>query len=372
MTQARDDGYGGRAELVKVLGIKIESLIRELIANAGITVLNVSHRVKSETSARKKIEADPTKYASYGDLHDMLGVRVITYLSSDVDRVVNVLRINFEVDESRSLDKQTGLDPDRFGYLSYHLVAKTSANRANLAEWTPYNAVFFEIQVRSILQHAWAEIEHDLGYKSTSGIPAHIRRRFARLAGLLDLADSEFDAVSAEVAAHVNRVDSLIADGANRDLPIDRDSIRALVTSGNAVSSADQAIAEGIGAKIENHVSRRYADARAEELVDVGFERIDEVIEAVDADFDSLVAFAVNWFNHPGRRDWDEDERPEGVGENGRWKVLPPGISLFYLYLHRQLGTPYGELDLTNIHDLDDPETRSTFRRIHDAAFGID
>ncbi len=42
-------------------------------------------------------------------------------------------------------------------------------------------------------QHGWAEAaRHDLGYKSAAGVPAEIRRRFARVASLLELADDEF------------------------------------------------------------------------------------------------------------------------------------------------------------------------------------
>ena len=55
--------------------------------------------------------------------------------------------------------------------------------------------VKLEIQIRSILQHAWAEIEHDLCYKNSTPLPRKIKRRMYRLAGVLELADKEFSAV---------------------------------------------------------------------------------------------------------------------------------------------------------------------------------
>ena len=369
MVESQSAGYASRQALLVPLGDKVERLVRDLINTTGLTVLDVVHRVKGQQSATKKVNANPDKYGSFGDLHDMLGLRVITYLASDVDTVVGVLRANFDVDGDRSLDKQAALDPDRFGYLSNHLVATTSPARAALAEWAPYRGIYFEIQIRSVLQHAWAEIEHDLGYKSTTGIPMHLRRKFARLAGLLELADSEFDAVSREVADHVRRVESVVADGGN--LAIDRDSIRALVTSEGPVARADRAIASSIGARLEEHMSPWYADARADELVEVGYQSTEDIAERVSQNFDALVNFAVNWFNRPDTAEIDpeDDFTEEGRDADGRYRLLSPGISLFYLYLHERLQQPDGEQGLTNIHHLDSPEVQAAFRSIHDDAF---
>ncbi|MBD8205958.1 hypothetical protein IFU08_08100 [Microbacterium sp. CFBP 8790] len=339
------------------MGIKIEGLIRDLVSSVGLTIVSVNHRVKSNVSATKKIDGSSGKYGTYGDLHDMLGVRVVTYLASDVDTVVDVLRANFDVDEERSLDKLTGLDPDRFGYLSYHLVAKLDDVRAGFAEWAPYRDVYFEIQIRSILQHAWAEIEHDLGYKSTSGIPAQLKRRFARLAGLLETADSEFDAVSREVADHVERVREAIDQGG--DVPVDRDSILALVlTDGGIVGRADRAIAAGIGATIAP-ATGSYADSRADELTGVGFTSTGQVASALAAEETQLVDFAVKWFL---------DDAAQDGQEPFPYTTLPAGVSLFYLYLHRTLQQEGGEWSL-ELGGMDDPQTREIFKHIHDSAF---
>src|SRR5262249_19774054 len=58
-----------------------------------------------------------------------------------------------------------------------------------------YRDLVAEIQVRTVLQHAWAEIQHDIQYKSVTTIPVAIRRRFMALAGLLEIADREFQAI---------------------------------------------------------------------------------------------------------------------------------------------------------------------------------
>ena len=52
-----------------------------------------------------------------------------------------------------------------------------------------------EVQVRSILQHAWAALQHDLMYKGERAPTDQVRRRLIALAGLLELADQEFMSV---------------------------------------------------------------------------------------------------------------------------------------------------------------------------------
>lgn len=369
MAEGIGKDYSKLAGVLEPMGKKIEALIRELLAAEGLRVLDVTHRVKTDVSATKKINGSSGRYNTYGDLHDMLGVRVITYLASDVDKVVALLRANFDVDEGRSLDKLKGMDPDRFGYLSYHLVLKLNKTRADLTEWAPYRDVYFEVQVRSVLQHAWAEIEHDLGYKSTSGIPAHLKRRFARLAGLLELADSEFDSVSGEVADHVERVEDVIAHGG--EVAIDRDSIRALALANGVVRRADEAIAKGIGATLEGRMARGYADARAEELIDVGFKTTDDVIQAVESEFAALVRFATAWFSQPRPEYHDPDDLSSDQDDDGRYVRLSPGISLFYLYLHWEMRDPDAETRMQHsIRYMDDPQQQRAFRAIHDDAFG--
>lgn len=358
--------YASRQSLLIPFGSKLEGLLRDLIDAAGVTVLDVVHRIKTHASASKKLAASPEKYGSLGELHDMLGLRVISYLASDVELIVAKLRDNFEVDEDRSLDKQAGLDPDRFGYLSYHLVARLNSAREDLEEWNAYRGIYFEIQIRSVLQHAWAEIEHDLGYKSASGVPAHIRRRFARLAGLLELADSEFDAVSREVAAHVSRVEEVVASGGN--LAIDRDSIHALILADGPVYRADLAITEALGATLDQEILPYYPEGRARELLRVGFESIDEVASEVEGAFDALVQFAAAWFQNPD---------PEYLADDDEWNVpseephgqLPRGVSLFYLYLHTRLQEPGAEQNLEEIGDLHIPEVQVALREIHDRFF---
>lgn len=87
-------------------------------------------------------------------------------------------------------------DEERLGYQSIHYLVRLASNRAALAEYSPFAHDIIEIQVRTILQHAWAEIEHDIQYKSVEALPSDIRRRFMALAGMLEIGDREFQALA--------------------------------------------------------------------------------------------------------------------------------------------------------------------------------
>jgi hypothetical protein len=122
----------------------------------------------------------------------LVGLRIILYYPSDVDEVCAIWREQFSVDESSSVDKRAELASDQFGYSSVHLVCRLSEGRRTLAEWSPFESTCCEVQVRTVLQHAWASISHALQYKHESDVPTQFKRRLNRLAGLLELADAEF------------------------------------------------------------------------------------------------------------------------------------------------------------------------------------
>jgi len=105
-----------------------------------------------------------------------------------------LLHAQFDVIEQSDKGREL-IEQERFGYQSIHYLVRLNAERARLAEYERFADAVAEIQVRTILQHAWAEIEHDIQYKSSTAIPEEIRRRFMALAGMLEIADREFQAI---------------------------------------------------------------------------------------------------------------------------------------------------------------------------------
>ena len=194
-----DSDYDRAIVGMQAFGLKLEGLIQSTLEANGLQVPNVTSRVKSKASVRRKLER-PDREGDISSLTDILGIRIITYFRDDFDAAARLIEDEFLIDEERSVDKRAALDPDRFGYLSLHYIAQLNQNRSQLVEYSTYTGVMFEVQIRSILQHAWAEIEHDRGYKSEAEVPKVVRRRFSRLAGLLELADDEFLGLRDELA----------------------------------------------------------------------------------------------------------------------------------------------------------------------------
>lgn len=196
--------YGERRPLYQDFAEVIRFILQEELHAKSIRVHSIEVRAKSIESFRRKIsqvgETGPGKPAPkdpLAEITDLAGVRVITFFPKTLVEVDRILHEQFEVIEID--DKSEMLkEGDKFGYRSVHYLAKLLPNRTELAEYGRFTDLVAEIQVRTILQHAWAEIEHDIQYKSVEAMPAAVRRRFVMLAGLLELADREFQAIHDE------------------------------------------------------------------------------------------------------------------------------------------------------------------------------
>lgn len=184
--------YDNKCNLQSEFLSAVEALLKTLLNQYRINVHSVNSRLKERRSLERKLSRGGKRYNSLSSVKDVCGLRVITYFIDQVELVSTLINNEFDVNLKHSVDKRILMDPDRFGYISVHYILKLLPNRLNLTEYRHFSDCEAEIQVRSILQHAWSEIEHDLGYKTKEAIPKEIRRRFSRLAGLLEIADDEF------------------------------------------------------------------------------------------------------------------------------------------------------------------------------------
>lgn len=186
---------------------------------------------------------------------DIAGVRVITYYTEDVDRVSKIVESEFKIDYNNSIDKREALEPDRFGYCSVHYVVEMSPSRLKLREYQIFEGLKCEIQIRSVLQHAWAEIEHDLGYKSEIGIPKDIRRNFSRLAGLLEIADKEFQEIRSFLQSYQEEAMEKMKHNELLDTEIDAILLETSIRTDKEIIDLNNTIVEISGYEIQSNIT---------------------------------------------------------------------------------------------------------------------
>ncbi len=225
--------------------------------DAGINYLSITARTKSVESFAAKAERTVDGRRLFSDplveITDQVGLRIITYLREDVDAVVTLLADEMRLLDDRDMGLETARE-GRWGYASRHLLVGVGGEQQPAS-----------IQVRTVLQHAWAEFEHEIRYKGS--IPAEhapdLDRRFTLAAGLLELADREFTAIRERL--RVTMSDDETADEETADDETDpRIATPVLATYlGNRYADAGwsrtdhYALDLGATAGTRNHVARR-------------------------------------------------------------------------------------------------------------------
>ena len=181
--------YEARRPALEAVTDNYLQLVTAFLDDAGINYLSITARTKSVESFAAKAERTVDGRRIFSDplveITDQVGLRIITYLREDVDAVVTLLADEMRLLDDRDMGLETARE-GRWGYASRHLLVGVGGEQQPAS-----------IQVRTVLQHAWAEFEHEIRYKGS--IPAEhapdLDRRFTLAAGLLELADREFTAI---------------------------------------------------------------------------------------------------------------------------------------------------------------------------------
>lgn len=189
----------------------LEAHIIDVLDDAGLTFDRVSVRIKDRTSfARKLANEEYPDYDSFTDAHDVIGVRVITFHSSEIPQLKDALSGLFTV--VRVIDKAAETAREgRFGYASQHLIV--SAKDEPWAAEDGASPKYIEIQLRTVLQHAWAEFEHDVRYKNQQHPETsspEVQRAFTLAAGLIELADEQFDKIAGIIGTSGEEVEGTL------------------------------------------------------------------------------------------------------------------------------------------------------------------
>lgn len=97
------------------LGDVVHEKLTELVKDAGIEMLGIEHRVKTENSLAGKLARKGDKYLHLDDLTDILGARMICFFADDVDKIGKLVEEAFIIDWENSSDKRALLKADSFG-----------------------------------------------------------------------------------------------------------------------------------------------------------------------------------------------------------------------------------------------------------------
>lgn len=176
--------------------IYLDDVLRRELQRAGI-LAEVRHRTKEIDSLIKKLILK--RAHSYDSLPDKAGVRVIVRYKSEIEPVLELASRLFQRGEPEN--KLNQLDPKTFGYLSIHADVRLKSDDPVSAKYAP-EKFRAELQVRTLAQHLWAEMAHDSVYHSENSLrPANkmLQRRIYILAGVVELADEEFDRIEHEM-----------------------------------------------------------------------------------------------------------------------------------------------------------------------------
>lgn len=185
---------------VAELARRLAAWLTTVLDDAGINYLDVAWRGKGVASfaakSGKRVGASPMYADPLTDITDQIGVRVITYVTSDVAAVAGLVADQLTVVDDKDLGQATA-HSGRFGYVSRHLQVALDAAWVADADVEGVRVPSAQIQLRTVLQHAWAEFEHDIRYKGSipESIAPDLDRRFTLAAGLLELADREFETI---------------------------------------------------------------------------------------------------------------------------------------------------------------------------------
>lgn len=254
-----EDYRKSRADFI-ALGEVVNEILHKITNDSKIPIFGIEHRVKSENSLAGKLERSGDWYQSFDELTDILGARIICFFNDDVDKIGAIIEKTFEIDRKNSSDKRALIKADSFGYLSLHYTCTL-----------PYGAGYpdslcgkrFEIQIRTILQHTWAAINHDLGYKSEFGVPREYARELSRLAGLLEIADDEFIRVRDGMKEYTANIRRKIAENCADDVAINTISLSEFILRNKRMQELLTQIAGIGGAEIQEINSDNYIEQLA-------------------------------------------------------------------------------------------------------------
>ncbi len=280
--------YRSQQHLYQLLQSIVQEKIGQLIKQSGLIINSMEYRIKEESSLIGKIIRKGSKYHSMMDITDIVGARIITFYNEDVDRIAAIIESLFEIDWPNSVDKRKMHNFNSFGYNSLHYICSIPTSLYFDPAYPELNQIRFEIQMRTVLQHVWSAIQHDIGYKSEIETPKEYHRYLSRLAGMLELADDEFSRIRSSVNIYRRRIQSLLEKGDLKELELNGDTFVSYISM-HPFEKLNRKIAAINQAEIQPTSFRPYLRI----LRQLGMQTLADVERMIDANFDDAYQLAL-------------------------------------------------------------------------------
>ncbi len=186
-----EDEYQRQFEVLERVLFELHRRIKNILHKAGLQT-TVKYRVKSFESWYQKVlgrVSSPSKEKDWLKVSDILGIRVVCPFMADLPLVERLISQEFQINEREK--KGAEFSFKEFGYESLHYLMKVPQDIQE--SFHVPDSLVCELQLRTILQDAWAEVEHELVYKSDyTPFDDPLRRKLAALNANLSLADMVF------------------------------------------------------------------------------------------------------------------------------------------------------------------------------------
>jgi len=210
--------YSARFESLEEVARRLEEYLTDLL-KALPHIDRISARAKTPASfsskAQKVLPGGGARYpAPLLQIQDQIGARVIVFYRNDVELVATELEKYFQPIEWKDLVPDSQWE---FGYFGRHWIFALPSDVVPEGADRKTVPRFFEMQVKTLYQHAWSEANHDLGYKAARDLTADQKRRLAYTSAQSWGADRVFDELRAEVLAPEGEAD--LGDKPRTDLP---------------------------------------------------------------------------------------------------------------------------------------------------------
>jgi len=186
--------YVEKLSLYEEYSSRIRNLVEDLVERDDIEVCGIEGWAKAPVELVKSLNANYSGNNSDGleSISDLVTVRVLLRFPEDVQKVEEVICSEFSVDFDRSITSVGLEDPFRFGYPAVLYTLTLSESRSSLLEWRKYKDLSFRLEIRTVLQEAWAKISPRVNLSIDSISEKKIKRKLVRLAALLEEADEGF------------------------------------------------------------------------------------------------------------------------------------------------------------------------------------